>query len=367
MIQLFSQLPPEDRKFFQERFNERWEQLYHLEKDYGLDAIKHLFLTNSGGAVATLAFIGTQKTQVTAGAIASLLLFGFGIILVGFHKAIIYHGISGIFKEYKQDVNNCFIDKLDILNVFKKDEERVHKFDIGKWGKLAIFIPYFSFGCFIAGSTIGISSLSQKPELAASSDLSIFKTPEFARVSGFAPDSATDWLQVVIQGLTLIGLFVSGYFAYRAFKAAQKQSEVMEGQLRIQQKQHEAEQEARFHASKPIFVWNENDNVNLTTQTITLAFANKGAAIWLEEAMCENAKSVELFFPGFLEQDSGATLSFNNLPVDEFMGKISFYFSLKYKHVVTGQAALATFQATKKPGSPGTPCLVKMIDQKLIS
>ena len=41
-----------------EYINERWSQLYELEKEWGKEAIKYLMLTNAGGAVATLSFIG---------------------------------------------------------------------------------------------------------------------------------------------------------------------------------------------------------------------------------------------------------------------------------------------------------------------
>ena len=41
--------------------NRRWEQLYGLEKEWGERTLKFLFLTNSGGAIATLSFIGAAK------------------------------------------------------------------------------------------------------------------------------------------------------------------------------------------------------------------------------------------------------------------------------------------------------------------
>ena len=55
----FSETPKELRDERVEHINTRWGQLYELEKESGHTALSYLFITNSGGAVATLAFIGT--------------------------------------------------------------------------------------------------------------------------------------------------------------------------------------------------------------------------------------------------------------------------------------------------------------------
>ena len=60
--------------------NTRWSQLYQLEKEAGELSIKYLFLTNAGGAVAILGFIGASQSLGAIGAVRiALLLFALGL------------------------------------------------------------------------------------------------------------------------------------------------------------------------------------------------------------------------------------------------------------------------------------------------
>ncbi len=62
---LYSQLDPATKEVINAQINRRWGQLYELEKEWGEKALKYLFLTNSGGAIATLSFLGAAE-ELTA-------------------------------------------------------------------------------------------------------------------------------------------------------------------------------------------------------------------------------------------------------------------------------------------------------------
>jgi hypothetical protein len=81
------------------RINERWRQLHALEKEWAERAVQYLFLTNAGGAIATLSFLGaSEKAFNRTGLKWSLALFVAGLILVGFVIAKTYYHMSGLFK-----------------------------------------------------------------------------------------------------------------------------------------------------------------------------------------------------------------------------------------------------------------------------
>ena len=153
-MELFSKQDPEVRRSLNEYINQRWGQLYELEKEWGERAIRYLLLTNSGGAVATLSFLGASQTALNKlGAKISLALFVFGIFFVGISVAKIFHHMSGIFKAWKTDVENYHSDKITWEHLVGEDKKRsVEDF----WDYA---FPYASFVCFIAGCISGAFAL----------------------------------------------------------------------------------------------------------------------------------------------------------------------------------------------------------------
>lgn len=150
----FSKLDPLMRNNLVSHINQRWRQLYELEKEWSEKAIRYLFFTNSGGAIATLSFIGaSEKALKLLGIKIALLLFVVGIFFVGVSTARTYHHMSGLFKTYKQNVYHYFNDKIawDYLN--DEDDKRA------KEDFLDYAIPYASFGCFIGGCIAGAVAL----------------------------------------------------------------------------------------------------------------------------------------------------------------------------------------------------------------
>ena len=83
-MELFTKQDPAVRQTLNAHINQRWGQLYELEKEWGERALKYLLLTNSGGAIATLGFLGASPTAINMlGAKISLFLFVLGVFLVG--------------------------------------------------------------------------------------------------------------------------------------------------------------------------------------------------------------------------------------------------------------------------------------------
>lgn len=79
--------------------DQRWGQLYELEKEWGKEVIKYLMLVNAGGAVATLSFIGTSdavRAAVTPK--IALLLFFLGLLCSGFIITYVYETMSKLIR-----------------------------------------------------------------------------------------------------------------------------------------------------------------------------------------------------------------------------------------------------------------------------
>lgn len=153
-MELFSKQDPAVRQSLNGHINQRWSQLYELEKEWGERALKYLLLTNSGGAITTLGFLGASPAAINMlGAKISLFLFVFGVFLVGVSTAKTFHYMSRLFKAWKVDVDHYYADKITWEHLQEQDKNRsVEDF-------LDYAIPYTAFGCFITGSISGALSL----------------------------------------------------------------------------------------------------------------------------------------------------------------------------------------------------------------
>lgn len=150
----FSQLDQIVRDRLISHINQRWRQLYELEKEWGERALKYLFLTNSGGAIATLSFLGAyDKALNLAGTKIALFLFVFGVILAGISTAKTFHHMSRLLKEYKQGVNHFYGDKISWEYLTEEDEKRA------KASFWDYAIPYASLACFVGGNVAGAIAL----------------------------------------------------------------------------------------------------------------------------------------------------------------------------------------------------------------
>ena len=150
----FSELKPELRKERIDHINVRWGQLYELEKETGQTALHYLFLTNAGGAAATLAYIGSiGRNNIGVEANIALGLFVLGLILSGVSRAKQFHHMSGLFKHWNALVLLYFSDKQNWSEVEAADDAKA----VDDFWDYAI--PYASFGCFIGGAAVGFIAL----------------------------------------------------------------------------------------------------------------------------------------------------------------------------------------------------------------
>lgn len=136
-----------------EYIEERWRQLHGLEKEWGDRALKYLLVTNSGGAIAVLSFIGAEKSSdPDMGVKITLFLFVLGIVLVGISMAMTFHHISGLFLSWKSDAKRYHANQISWTNLTGRDNER------SKVRYIDYAVPYAAFTCFVMGCMFGAFS-----------------------------------------------------------------------------------------------------------------------------------------------------------------------------------------------------------------
>jgi hypothetical protein len=141
----------EMRKVRSSFINSRWTQLHGLAKETGDAAVKYLFTTNSGGAVAVLAYLGSLATKgpTPLSAKISLIFFFAGIVFIGAYKAYMVHNHEGLYDHYKILVSQYYEGKIGWGALTKSDETKVGN-------SMAPYIfGYLSFACFIGGCISG--------------------------------------------------------------------------------------------------------------------------------------------------------------------------------------------------------------------
>lgn len=149
----FSQLDEEKRVENHAYISQRWIQLHELEKEWAEKAIRYLFLTNSGGAIATLSFLGSSSSTLNLlGTKVALIIFVLGVFLVGVLTARTLHGLSELYRGWKADVTQYYDDQFEWEELNARDENR------GGDDTAEYILGYASFGCFIFGSVIGFFS-----------------------------------------------------------------------------------------------------------------------------------------------------------------------------------------------------------------
>lgn len=111
-------------------------------------------MANTGGAAATLAFIGAVgRDRIGAGGKTALVLFVAGVILSGVSRARYFHWVSALFSNWKKLVQELQArSKTWEVVVFADTENSKPRF----WDYA---IPYLSFACFIAGAIVGCLAL----------------------------------------------------------------------------------------------------------------------------------------------------------------------------------------------------------------
>ena len=150
----FSQMSGPGQQQVIDQVNRRWGQLYELEKEWGERVYKYLLLTNSGGAVAMLSFLGTGKANHALAAQWALVAFVMGVIITGCALARIYHRMEGLLSMYKRDARRFLADQIDHSELLRGDEDRSEKDSV-----MAYILPYASFFLFIGGCVVAAYGL----------------------------------------------------------------------------------------------------------------------------------------------------------------------------------------------------------------
>ncbi len=137
----------------QKYINERSYQLYGLVKEWANSSIKYLLVTNGGGAIATLSFIGTSNKHIDCLTSIALVLFVLGIISVGIHHVIIYKKMQKLFNNWNSLVKSHYEEHYP-FKALVEDDARSSKDTL----KDTLF-AYSSFGCLLLGCIFGGISL----------------------------------------------------------------------------------------------------------------------------------------------------------------------------------------------------------------
>jgi hypothetical protein len=120
---------------------------------------QYLFLTNSGGAIAVLSFMGaSENVRAMLGPKWSLGFFVLGLILVGLLSAYQLHRSAMLNSEWRESLQQFFNGRITWEALTEGDQKRSYVVT-GWFGYLA---GYGSFICFCAGSIIGLVLLFQR-------------------------------------------------------------------------------------------------------------------------------------------------------------------------------------------------------------
>lgn len=150
----YSSLKPEAQARITGHINTRWKQLYELDKAAVDTPVHLLFLTNSGGAVATLSFIGAiGKNRIADEVKWSLMTFLLALISLGIYHAKQHHHLRNLFLKWQEGVADLYADRKDWPTVLAEDKARIK---VTFWD---YFFPYVAFGLFVMGCGLGFSAL----------------------------------------------------------------------------------------------------------------------------------------------------------------------------------------------------------------
>ena len=139
---------------FEDRYiNHRWKQLQALASESESSAIRYLFITNAGGCVALLTFIGTRKNvdELNTAILISLCIFLLGVIFIGFYHRYRVHFDVALFDNWRREVKKYHIQKISWEDLNVSDERKVKKdYMAYLWGNLSFIC--FILGCLVSGS-----------------------------------------------------------------------------------------------------------------------------------------------------------------------------------------------------------------------
>jgi hypothetical protein len=159
---------PEDLKAVRRTYIEtRWSQLSDVSNSYGEEAVKYLLVVNTAAMGATLAFFGAMAhLRPLLWPKAVLLVFAFGVAILGMYHALRYHRIDWIFRGWRDGVKSYFANEIEWNELVDADEARTKRFAV-----LQVAIAYLSLFSFFIGLAIaGINFADVAPQPRSTND-----------------------------------------------------------------------------------------------------------------------------------------------------------------------------------------------------
>ena len=148
----YSEIDPEYQRINVDHTTQRFWQLNGLVKGYSDAAIRYLFLTNSGGAVAVLSFMATSDSRELAAQMTfPLVLFGVGLVLVGVLTAILLQHTDWALGAWNKGTREYLRDEMDWDDLIEQDDQRADNLTLRY---LEYGAGYLSFALFIAGCVV---------------------------------------------------------------------------------------------------------------------------------------------------------------------------------------------------------------------
>jgi hypothetical protein len=150
----FSQEPPAVQQHRFGYISQRWSQLNSLVKEWTDKAINFLTLTNAGGAVAVLSFMGASAdVRSMLWPRLALCCFALGVISTGILIAKQFHKMDNLYSHYRTDSERYLSDQIEWDTLATRDEDRTDpRFIDYFWG-------YAPFVLFVLGCAAGSVSL----------------------------------------------------------------------------------------------------------------------------------------------------------------------------------------------------------------
>ena len=150
----FSTEPPGVQQYRFNFINARWAQLNALTGVWANKAIQFLTLTNAGGAVAVLSFMGaSDDVRAMIWPKIALCSFAGGVVCTGILIAKQFHRVENLYNGYKRDSERYLTDQIEWNTLNTDDENRTAP---SFWDYFWGYFPFilFLFGCVAGGISL---------------------------------------------------------------------------------------------------------------------------------------------------------------------------------------------------------------------
>ncbi len=149
---LHSEFPEDFKEETVDRIDKRWAQLNQLTLDYTERCIRYLFITNTGGALAIITYIGAAGVSAANPHHKSaLVLFVAGIIYAGLLNVLLLKFTASLTKDWRTDSGDYYSDKIHYDELWALDDARSIDGD-----KKYYYLGYCAFAFFIVGALTGL-------------------------------------------------------------------------------------------------------------------------------------------------------------------------------------------------------------------